>query len=71
MSAEAAEYSPYALDLSSIEALLSDLGGDIRGAASQLEGLPEAVAGFLPDRPVSGFVGFGAKVVQSDQQEDW
>ena len=29
--AEAAEYSPYALDLSSIEALLSDLGGDIRG----------------------------------------
>ncbi len=29
--AEAGEYAPYALDLSSIEALLSDLGGDIRG----------------------------------------
>ena len=31
MVTEAAEYAPYALDLSSIEALLSDLGNEIRG----------------------------------------
>src|SRR5215475_6327345 len=40
------------------------------GAASLLEGLSEAVAGFVPDRALSRLVELGACLVQPHQQKN-